>query len=176
MFAAGVPASFSGRSSVRRLSGACALGRRVCLRMHRYCVVFHGIFTPALGCSLPPLSLRHKPYHRHSYGTHPHTTLGLVLSCLSGHQACPRCIGCSVPAAIWAVALRGPPSRGFISSALAWVRQDHDRIGSRPEEYVEADETGFTKLSHSNGTIRVIPPMMVDWQEDVWNAMLWKSK
>jgi hypothetical protein len=100
----------------------------------------------------------------------------LVLSCLSGHQACPRCIGCSVPAAIWAVALRGPPSRGFISSALAWVRQDHDRIGSRPEEYVEADETGFTKLSHSNGTIRVIPPMMVDWQEDVWNAMLWKSK
>lgn len=39
-------------------------------------------------------------------------TLGLVLSYPSGHQTCPRCIGCSVSAATWAVALRGPPSRG----------------------------------------------------------------
>jgi hypothetical protein len=33
------------------------------------------------------------------------------------------------------------------------VRQDHDRLRCKPAEYVEADETGFTKLSHSNGSM-----------------------
>ena len=57
----------------------------------------------------------------------PTCPLGLVLNYLSGHPTGPRCIGRSVPAATWATALRGPPFRGFISSARL-VRQDHDRL------------------------------------------------
>ena len=107
---------------------------------------------------------------------HPEERSGVQAHILSGHPTGPRCIGRSVPAATWATALGGAPFRGFISS-VRLVRQDHDRLRCKPEEYVEADETGFIKLSHSNDTLRSgIPPLMVDWQEDVWNAMRWKSK